>query len=243
MNQFQMQWFSPALQQEMPIAVYGHYGQAILLIPTAAADLLEYERFHLIEAIAPLINAGKFKVFSVNSINNQSWLNQSMLPEHKAIKHNQFNEYIYNEVIPFIKMQTSSETPIYTCGASFGALHAMNLFLKNPHNIQGTISMSGVYNLQDYTKGYFDEQVYFDSPYHYIPNLHDSWFLDPIKYSNHIHIYTGSGNYEDPHSNWLFSQVLQNKNIPHELSIWGNDVHHDWVTWRKMLPFILESRF
>ena len=52
----------------MEIAVYGHFGFALLLIPTAAADYLEYERFLLLDAIEPYINAGKVKVFSINSI-------------------------------------------------------------------------------------------------------------------------------------------------------------------------------
>jgi len=46
-------WFSPSLQREMPIATYGHYGFALLLIPTAAADFLEYERFQMIDALQP----------------------------------------------------------------------------------------------------------------------------------------------------------------------------------------------
>ena len=32
-------WHSQRLQKEMPVAVYGHYGFALLLVPTAAADL------------------------------------------------------------------------------------------------------------------------------------------------------------------------------------------------------------
>jgi esterase/lipase superfamily enzyme len=63
-------WFSPALQKEMPIAAYGDYGFALLLVPTAAADYLEYERFQLMETLAPYINSGKLRIFSVNSINN-----------------------------------------------------------------------------------------------------------------------------------------------------------------------------
>ena len=39
-------WYSQRLEKEMPIAVYGHYGFALLLVPTAAADYLEYERFN-----------------------------------------------------------------------------------------------------------------------------------------------------------------------------------------------------
>ena len=61
-------WFSPALQKDMPVAMYGHYGMALLLVPTAAADYLEYERFQLIDSLAPFIDGGKIKVFSVNSI-------------------------------------------------------------------------------------------------------------------------------------------------------------------------------
>src|SRR6185312_1690789 len=113
----------------MPVVTYGDYGFALLLVPTAAADYLEYERFLLIDALKPHIESGKVKVFSVNSINNESWLNNEMAGEHKAIRHNQFNDYIFNEVIPFIKTNTSPETPVITCGASFGALHSMNLFL------------------------------------------------------------------------------------------------------------------
>ena len=44
----------------MEVAVYGHFGFALLLIPTAAADYLEYERFLLIDAIWLGLVAPKF---------------------------------------------------------------------------------------------------------------------------------------------------------------------------------------
>ncbi len=236
-------WYSPALNKEMPIASYGHYGFAVLLVPTAAADYLEYERFQLIQSLEPMINAGKFRVFSIDSINKESWLNYEMQPAHKAIRHNQYNEYIFNEVIPFIRNAASNETFIYTSGSSFGALHAMNLFLKRPDIINGAISMSGVYDLTEYTRGYWDEQVYFNSPIHYIPNLENPFFLDKIKASHHIHIYTGSGEYEDPDASQRFASVLHNKGIWCNLDIWGSDVRHDWPAWRAMLPYIINNKF
>ena len=235
-------WYSPSLGKEMPIAAYGHYGFALLLIPTAAADYLEYERFRLIDELAPHIDAGKLKVYSIDSINTESWLNNDMEPAHKAIRHNQFNEYVFNEVVPFIRNSTSPETPIITSGASFGALHAMNLFLKRPDLFGGVISMSGVYDLSEYTKGFFDDQVYFNSPIHYIPNLEDHGILERHR-AGKIVIATGSGSYEDPEANRRFSQVLHDKSIPHELDVWGHDIHHDWPTWRRMLPHFIETRF
>lgn len=236
------QWFSPALQKEMPIAVYGHYGFALLMIPTAAADFLEYERFELIHHLAPMIDAGKIKVFSVNSINTESWMNKGMEGAHKAIRQNQFNEYIFNEVVPFIQTHTSPETPIVTTGASFGALHAMNVFLKRPDLFKGVIAMSGVYDLMEYTDGYYDEQVYFNSPIHYMPNLTDHETLEKIR-SGKMVIASGSGSHEDPEANRRFSGVLHSKSIPHDLEIWADDIHHDWPTWRKMLPYFIDSKF
>jgi esterase/lipase superfamily enzyme len=236
-------WYSPSLQKEMPIAAYGDYGFALLLVPTAAADYLEYERFQLMDTLAPYINSGKVKVFSINSINKESWLNKEMQGEHKGIRHNQFNNYVFDEVVPFIRTNTSAETPIITCGASFGALHSMNLFLKRPDLINGVIAMSGVYDLSEYTDGFFDDQVYFNSPQHYKPNLTDNWYLDNIRKSNHIHILTGSGDYEDPNASRRFSEVLHNKGIPHDLDIWGPEWKHDWPTWKAMLPAYLEMKF
>jgi esterase/lipase superfamily enzyme len=236
-------WFSPALQKDMPLAMYGDYGFALLLVPTAAADYLEYERFQLIDTLQPIIDSGKVKVFSINSINTESWMNNEMEPAHKAIRQNQFNEYVFNEVIPFIKNATSWDTPIITCGASFGALHSMNLFLKRPDLINGVIAMSGVYNLTEYTKGFYDDQVYYNSPAHYIPNLTDHHMLEQIRSSHHIHILTGSGNYEDPNASKDFAGVLYNKGITYDLDVWGGDIHHDWPTWRSMLPYVLNNKF
>ncbi len=35
------QWHSPSLNKDMEAVIYGHYGFALLLLPTAAADYLE----------------------------------------------------------------------------------------------------------------------------------------------------------------------------------------------------------
>ena len=227
----------------MPVAVYGHYGFALLLIPTAAADFLEYERFHLIEALRPFIDGGKIKVFSIDSINNDSWMNYGAHPLHKTYMHKQWNYYVYDEVIPFIKNNTSWDSPVYSCGASFAPLHCRNLFFKRPDLLDGCIAMSGVYELTEYTNGYYDEDVYFNSPMHYVPNLQDHSILEQIRRSYHIHLFSGSGAYEDPESARRFAGVLYNKGISYELDIWGNEWRHDWNTWRVMLPHYIGTRF
>jgi len=90
-------WHSPRLNQPMEIATYGHYGFPLLLFPTAAADYLEYERFLLIDAIAEHVDAGKVKVFSINSINREAWMNRGLHPRDRALRQQQFNGYVTEE--------------------------------------------------------------------------------------------------------------------------------------------------
>ncbi len=236
-------WHSPSLDKHMDVVIYGHYGFALLLLPTAAADFLEYERFQLIDSISDFINRGKVKVFSINSINAESWLHPTMMPHHKAIRHQQFNHYVFTEVIPYIRFHTSHETPIIVAGASLGALHAANLFFHRPDLINGVIAMSGVYDLSTYTKGFWNEDVYFNSPIHYLGNLDNHDILQQMRASPHIHLLSGSGEYEDPDASRALSALLGQKSIPHELDIWGGDMRHDWPTWRAMLPHYLGTKF
>lgn len=224
----------------MEVVVYGHYGYALLMFPTAGADYLEYERCQLIDSIADFINSGTLKVFCINSINNESWLNRNMSPAEKAVRHQNYNSYIIDEVVPFIRNNCSSIVPLVLAGASLGAFHSANTFFRNPSLFQGLIAMSGTYSLREYTNGYFDDNVYFNSPLDYLPNLNDETILMDMR-NKSIIISCGQGAYEDPCASQYLSEVLHSKNISHWLDIWGNDIDHDWPSWQRMLPYFLEN--
>jgi esterase/lipase superfamily enzyme len=85
--------------------------------------------------------------------------------------------------------------------------------------------------------------VYFNSPMHYLSNLQDHEILQQIRNSHHIHLFSGSGEYEDPGSACRFAAILYDKGINYELDIWGQEWKHDWNTWRVMLPYYLSTRF
>jgi len=102
-------WHSKSLGKEMPIARYGFEGHAFLIFPSAAADYLEYERFQLIDSIKNFLDEGRIQCFSINSINSESWLNDSIPSREKAIRHQQYNQYIANEIYPYIKEKIEDE--------------------------------------------------------------------------------------------------------------------------------------
>ena len=76
-----------------------------------------------------------------------------------------------------------------------------------------------------------------------MPNLTDHNVLEQIRRSNHIHIFTGSGPYEDPGAGGRFAKTLYDKGINYELDVWGSEWPHDWNTWRNVLPHYLGTRF
>ena len=222
--------------------MYGDFGTPILMFPSAAADYLEYERFHLIDSVREPLEQGLIKIYSINSINSEAWLNDTMEGRHKAIRHQQYNAYIVDEVVPFIHNDCDGPLQILTSGVSLGALHAVNTMFRRPDLFGGTLAMSGIYDLKSYTKGYFDEDCYFNSPMDFVPNLNEGAILDMLRHDKHIHIATGSGSYEDPSASVLFGESLSAKGIPHLIDVWSNEWTHDWPTWRAMLP-VMVRRF
>ncbi|HEY0408192.1 MAG TPA: alpha/beta hydrolase-fold protein [Pyrinomonadaceae bacterium] len=237
-------WFSHNLGMEMPLVAYGHAGYPLLMFPTAAADYLEYERFQLIDAIKPLIESGRVRAYSINSVNRYSLLNEQASPQIKAELLTRYDRYITDEVLPLIRKDTGQQDarPI-TTGASLGAFLSANTYFRHPDLLRGVIAMSGSYDVRSYLRGYSDDNVYFNNPADYLPNLNDDYYLPLLRRADAIFILSGQGAYEAPERSRHLSKILTDKGIPHTLDLWGHDVDHDWPWWRKMLPYYLDRLF
>jgi esterase/lipase superfamily enzyme len=87
-----------------------------------------------------------------------------------------------------------------------------------------------------------DENVYFNTPLAYLPDLNDRWYLDQYRQS-HIIVAVGQGAWEDEmlDDTRTLEHILAQKNIPHWVDIWGGDVNHDWPWWHRMLPYFLDK--
>ncbi|HWT00820.1 MAG TPA: alpha/beta hydrolase-fold protein [Pyrinomonadaceae bacterium] len=233
-------WYSHNLGMEMPLVAYGHAGYPLLMFPTAAADFLEYERFHLIGSISPLIESGRLRAYSINSVNRYSLLNDQASPQWKAELLSRYDRYITDEVLPLIRNDSGGQRPL-TTGASLGAFLAANAYFRHPDLLRGTIAMSGSYDIRSYLHGYHDDNVYFNNPAQYLSNLNDDYHLPILRRADAIVILSGQGAYEAPERSRQLSGILHSKGIPHTLDLWGHDVDHDWPWWRKMLPYWLDK--
>ena len=233
-------WHSPHVEREMQLVRWGHFGTPVLLYPTAGGDAEEVERFHLIRVLEPLIAAGRIKVYSIDSVAGRAWISGEHSGEYCSKLQNMFDAYIYKEVTPAIRRDCESDTiEIIATGASIGAFNAVATVCRHPDAYKMAIAMSGTYDLSKYLEGRFNEDFYFSSPLHYLPKLEGDTLA--MLRSRLILMPTGEGDYEDIGESWRMARVLGEKRIPNRVDPWGREYHHNWNTWREMLPKYLDE--
>jgi esterase/lipase superfamily enzyme len=235
-------WWSEALNQEMELKVYGQAGKPAVVFPAQGGRFFEYEDFGMVQSVLELIEAGRLRLFTVDSIDGQTWANWNAHPADRARRHEDYDRYIVQEVLPFARKQCGNpDQDFISTGCSMGAYHAANFFFRHPDQFDGVIALSGLYQLGMFVGDYMDENVYFNSPIAYLSNLNDQWYIDRYHQSQII-ICCGRGAWEEPilADTLALKQVLEAKDIPAWIDIWGMDVNHDWPWWRKMAPYFFE---
>jgi len=228
-------WFSPRVEQEVTLVRWGHYGTPVLLFPTAGGDAEEVERFHLIGALWPLIEAGRIKVYSTGSVAGRAWFSGQHSPEYCSRLQNLFDSCVYEEITPAIRQDCQSDDiEIIAAGASIGAFNSVATVCRHPDAYRMAIAMSGTFDLSGYLNGRMNSDFYFSSPLHYLPDLEGPQ-LDMLR-TRFILLPSGEGQWEDIGQSWRIAHLLGSKGIPNRVDSWGVQWKHDWETWREMLP-------
>lgn len=232
-------WYSDRVGQDINLARWGHLGQPVLVFPTAGGDYEEIERFQMLDVLANLIEQGRVKVYSVDSLNGRAWL-RGEDPRHAAWLQNRFDDAIRHEVIPAIRADCrSDDIEVIVAGASIGAFNALALLCRHPDVISKAICLSGTYDLSKWAAGALTADFYYGSPLHYLPDLQTGTQLDRLRH-RFVLLAHGTGRFEEPEQSWRVADVLGQKAIPNRVDEW-HGYPHDWVTWREMLPRYLDE--
>ncbi len=234
-------WHSSRLRQEVTVVRYGHFGVPVLLFPTAGGDAEESERFLMIKVLAPLLRAGRIKVYACDSVAGRTWIDGESSGAMRAEMQDRFDGFVHRELVPAIR--TDCRTPdieIITAGASIGAFNALAAICRHPDVFSTAVCMSGTYNLKRWMNGEHTRAFHFASPLHFLPYMDDGPHLQQLQ-QRMIILATGEGRWEAPEESWTAARVLGAKGVPNRVDLWGQDHDHDWVTWRAMLPKYLDE--
>jgi len=230
-------WYSERLREHVRVVRWGHWGRPVLVFPTAGGDAEEIERFHLVGALWPLIDSGRIKVYSCDSVAGRAWLDNPSI-DYCCWLQNQFDGFVYHEVVPAIFNDCQGPQPIVAAGASMGAYNSVTSLCRHPDVFTTAIGMSGVYDLERSLYGRFSMDFYYSSPMHFIPNLEEGHQLQALRDCFVILAY-GKGRWEHPDQSWRMAHVLGARGIPNRVDVWGQEYDHDWPAWREMLPTYL----
>jgi len=241
MSRHSERWYSERVGREVQVVRWGEVGTPVVFFPTAAGDAEECERFLLVDALSPLLEEGRIKLYSVDSVPGMVWLKENNKPPVATRAQAGFDAFVANELVPAIKKDCGDpeELEIIATGASIGAYNALAALCRHPDLFSTAMCLSGTYELSKFIDGDMDEAWYFSSPLHFIPGLEEGHPLLEKLRERFILLAHGTGKWEDPKESWDVAKALGDKGIPNRVDEWDEEWNHDWPTWRRMLPEFL----
>jgi len=227
MNREYGSWDSPALGRRMEYLWFGDRGRPVLFFPTSMGRFYQNEDFGLTGALADKVDAGHLQLICVDSVDEESWYNTSVSPGDRARRHDQYDRYLREEMVPRICDRSGGN--IAVCGASFGAYHAANLASRIPGTVTKAILLSGLYHVGRYLDGYWDDLCYYHSPQATIANMDHPW-VDRLRLVEWI---VATGEHDSLiGENRAFADLLARRGIPVRAEFWPGVSGHDWPFWR-----------
>ena len=224
-------WHSPSLGRDMELLIFGHAGARVLVFPTSQGRFYEWEDRGMLHALAEHLERGWVQLCCVDSVDAESWYARRQHPGARAWRHEQYDAYLRDEVLPLTR--AINDNPfLITTGASFGAYHAANFAFRHPELVGRMIGISGLYDIRRFTNGFYNETVYRNNPVDFIAGEHEHARLEALRRQDIIFV-TGQDDAFRA-SNEQISGLLWGKGIGNALRVWDGWAH-DWPWWRQMV--------
>ena len=215
------------MQRNMEYLWFGNWGQPLVIFPTSMGRFYDNEERGVVGSLAAKVDAGELQVVCVDSVDAESWYNHSAHPADRARRHEQYDSYLRHELFPYVQNRSGRER-IIVQGSSFGAYHAANVAGRHPELVSKAVLFSGVYAIQRFLDGYWDDRCYFHCPTAYIANMNADWCARLSRVSWVIATGEHDSLVEDNRS---FASLLASKGIPHHAEFWPGVFGHDWPWW------------
>ncbi len=232
----QVDLYSPAIGAAGTVLSYGHWGRPVLVFPSEQGKAYDFANNGMVDAVGGLVEAGRVKLYCVDSYDAASWAANHLPLEERARRHDAYRSWIVDQVVPYIRDDTSDTAEIAVTGASMGAYHALNFACQRADLFPLAMCFSGNYDPSKWRSwGERGDATYFNNPVDYLGNLHGD-HLDWLRSRLNVLLVCGQGQWEDTtgslDSTRQVAGLLAEKGIRHELDLWGHDVPHDWPSWR-----------
>lgn len=226
----------------MELLVFGHAGARVVVFPTRGGRFYEYENLRITQWLADKLEKGWLQLYCLDSVDTESFYCWWAHPSGRIARHLAYESYVLEEVFPLMD-QLNRHPCTIAHGCSLGAFHAANIALRHPERFQKLAAFSGRFDLTepvewfgDLLDGFYNDDVYFNTPLHFLPNLDDLARLEALRRMD-IVIVIGE---EDPFraQNERLCRLLWEKGAQPKLHLWQDRAHRGYY-WRRMAALYL----
>jgi esterase/lipase superfamily enzyme len=235
----------PGHDADLEVVRYGSWGRPVLLFPSEAGSARDAQGNGMLDAVRPLVEAGRVSLFCVDSMDAWTWSANDVPTEERARRAQAYTAWLSQAVLPWVLDQVGEGQEVITAGVSLGAYHAVHLTFQRADVAPLAIGLSGNYDPTSWNGwGELGDATYFANPTAYVANLEGD-HLDWIRSRVSVLLVVGQGPFEESPTRSLpatreFAELLGRKGIRHELDVWGFDSAHDWPWWQRQLAHHLQ---
>jgi len=236
---------SPALERDVHLWTYGHFGMPVIAFPTAAGFAHEWQSQGMVDVLAPLIQSGKIKLYCPESNVAETFTRQEADPAWRISRYTAYERFVHDTLVPFVRDDCRSrDIRIAAVGASLGGLYAANMALKSPDTFWWSLCLSGRYEIRGFLNGHDDLETYLHNPLAYAYNLSGD-ALQRVRERTSLTLVCGQGLWEEGciEETQELGALLAHKGVKVHTDIWGRDVKHDWIWWKRQALHHIRSRF
>ena len=230
--------WSPELGWSPRVIAYGSYGRPVLVFPSSEGRAEDFESNGMVDAVRHLVDAGRVKLYCLDSWDGGSWYRDDLPLEERARRHEAYERWVVDGAVPFVDADCGGRQEMVLTGCSFGAYHAVNLALRRADLFPLAVGLSGVYDLSVMGWGEQGTSFHLNNPLWSLA-ASEGEHLDWLRSRLSLLLVCGQGQWEDTtgalQSTRAFGRLCQEKGLRVEVDLWGHDVPHDWPSWRAQL--------
>lgn len=235
---------SPALGRRVHVWCFGEVGMPLVVFPSNAGIAHEWMKAGMIDALSPLLAAGRLKVYCPESNVSRTFSGEGPLAQRMR-EHRAYEHFVLETLVPFIRADCRlADAPMVATGCSMGALYSALFVLKYPETFHRAVCLSGRYRIAPFGRGEYSDDLYFNDPLAFVPNLSGPP-LARVRTQAHLTLVVGQGAHEAgciPETLEM-AAALRGRGIPHHLAVWGRDSRHDYDWWRRQARHYLGQIF
>ena len=231
---------------DFDVTLYGTAGQPVIAFPEGDSSCASWEEGGMVDALAGLIDAGRVRLFCVDSADDASWYAGYAPSDYRIASLGGYFDLVENELCQLVRDEAPGAGAPIVAGAGLGALNATIAMLRKPSLYGGLLALSGTYDAAWVVGDAMSDAWRAFSPVDLARGLGDNPLLVEALSGLQLAFVCGTGAGEEGGETQRTLQgELAAAGVGATFEYWGADVDHSWGWWqeeaRQLLPCLLEE--